>query len=98
MNRDNWAPLVDRFIDDLSRFDYRGRQLDVRENIRFRGGHFPGWIHKNFPNSGCALAIEVKKFFMDEWTGKPNENELNLIKEALSSTIPGVLEELKKLV
>ena len=31
-----WAPVVDGFIDALRQFDYRGRQLDVRENVKFR--------------------------------------------------------------
>jgi len=90
MNRDYWAPVVDRFIAALRDFDYRGRKLDVRENIRFRGGYFPRWIHQNFPVSGCALAIEVKKFFMDEWTGKADMEMVDLITKALHSTIPAV--------
>jgi N-formylglutamate amidohydrolase len=98
MDRVFWAPLVERFISGLSRFNFEGRKLDVRENVRFKGGNFPKWIHDNFPSSGCALAIEVKKNFMDEWTGKVNEKRLKLIKKALESTVPGVLEELGKLL
>jgi N-formylglutamate deformylase len=41
------------------------------------------------------LAIEFKKFFMDEWTGKPDKTQLETINQALQSTIPGVLETLK---
>jgi len=54
MDRQYWAPVVDEFIKSLSNFDYFNRNLDVRENIRFRGGHFPYWVHQNFPESGCA--------------------------------------------
>jgi hypothetical protein len=25
---------------------------------------------------GCAIAVEFKKFFMDEWTGEPDPAEL----------------------
>jgi len=96
MDRDFWSPAVDRFIADLRNFDFLGRKLDVRENVRFRGGNFPRWIHENFPQEGCALAIEFKKFFMDEWTGIPDLRQLAAISDALKSTVPGILEELEK--
>ena len=97
MDRDRWVPVVDRFITDLRQFDYRGRHLDVRENVKFRGGHFPRWIHQQFPDSGCALAIEFKKFFMDEWSGSLFPADHKAILEALRSTVPGVLEEVGRL-
>ena len=97
MDRTRWAPIIERFIADLSSFDFPGRRLDVRENKKFRGGYFPRWIHEKFLRSGCALAIEFKKFFMDEWTGKPDAVQLEAIQRALESTIPGVLEELMKM-
>ncbi len=97
VDRERWGSLLDRFLSDLSSFDFSGRQLDVRENVKFRGGHFSRWIHQTFPGSGCALAIEFKKFFMDEWTGEPYAHQLETIGGALESTIPGVLEELRAL-
>lgn len=97
MNRARWAPVVDRFIAELQHFDFRGRQLDVRENVKFTGGHFPRWIHKQFPDSGCALAIEFKKFFMDEWSGSLYSGEHQAILDALRSCVPGVLEEVRRL-
>ncbi len=97
MDRSKWAHLIDRFISDLSNFNYNNRKLDVRENIKFKGGQFSKWIHQTFPDSACSISIEFKKFFMDEWTGKPDLQQLKEIGLALRSTIPGVLEELKKL-
>ncbi|MCF7811688.1 N-formylglutamate amidohydrolase [bacterium] len=94
MNREFWAPVVDRFISDLRSFNFLGRNLDVRENVKFRGGHFSRWIHENFPNSGCAIAIEFKKFFMNEWTGKLDLKQSEAIKDTLRSTIAGVNEKL----
>ena len=96
MNRSYWDRLVNRFISDLKEFDFRGRHLDVRENIKFKGGYFPRWIHENFNQSVCCLSIEVKKFFMDEWTGDPDYSIINSINRALKSTIPGVVEELSR--
>ena len=91
MNRQKWTPVVDAFSQSLGAYNYMGRKLDVRENVKFEGGHFMRWIHENFPDSACVLSIEFKKFFMDEWTGEPNFKELQEIKHALTQTINPVL-------
>ena len=97
LNRERWGTIVDSFITDLGAFDYLGRQLDVRENVKFRGGQFARWTHEQFPESACVLSIEFKKFFMDEWTGIPDQAQVEAIQEALQSTVPGVLQTLKEL-
>jgi N-formylglutamate amidohydrolase len=97
MDRVFWAPIVDRFIADLREYEFPTGCLDVRENVKFKGGNFPAWVHQTFPRSGCALAIEVKKFFMDEWTGKPDWDLVRAVRDALCSTVPGVLSELARL-
>jgi N-formylglutamate amidohydrolase len=95
MDRSRWGKLVDRFMKELHGFDFQGRSLDVRENVRFKGGYFAQWVHTTFPESGCAWAIEVKKFFMDEWTGKPDREVIATIGKALQSTVAGILRELQ---
>lgn len=97
MDRQKWGPLIQRFMEDLRNFDFMGRHLDVRENIKFRGGQFARWIHESFPNSGCAIAIEFKKFFMDEWTGEPDMMKINTIQRALHATLPGIEKEINVL-
>jgi hypothetical protein len=97
MDRDFWAPVVTGFMDSMRRFEFCGRRLDVRENVKFQGGHFSRWIHETFPGYVCVLAIEVKKFFMDEWTGRPDRTQLGAVRDALRSTVPGVLEELRRM-
>ncbi len=97
LDREKWGNLIDRFIADLREFDFMGRKLDVRENVKFKGGNQVKWLHENFAENGCGLAIEFKKFWMDEWTGEKNEEMVKAIGEALNSTVAGVLEELKKL-
>jgi N-formylglutamate deformylase len=94
LNREYWAPVLDRFITDLCSYNFLSRRLDVRENIKFKGGNFSRWIHQTFPNKVCVLSIEFKKFFMDEWTGNPDKKQVNEIQQALASTIPGILAEL----
>jgi hypothetical protein len=97
MNRELWSPVIDRFITDMRSFNYFDSTLDVRENIKFKGGYFPKYIHEKFPESACVLSVEFKKIFMDEWTGKLFEDKFKLLKDALRHTVPGVLEELAKL-
>jgi len=96
-DRKLWAPVIDRFMADLSSFDYPGGALDVRENVRFRGGHHGRWAHETFPRSACVLSIEVKKIFMDEWTGEADATSVDAVGRAIESTVPGVLEELNRL-
>jgi N-formylglutamate amidohydrolase len=96
MDRSRWGVVVDRLIESLGSHDFLGRRLDVRENVRFFGGNFPRWIHENFPDSVCAPAIEVKKFFMDEWTGEVDEPQRRAVGEALQSAAAAVLEALEQ--
>jgi N-formylglutamate amidohydrolase len=95
LDRERWGPLVDRFMADLHAFETLGRHLDVRENVRFKGGQLSAWVHQKFPESACCLAIEFKKFFMDEWTGRLDPEEFEAIAQALRATFPGLLESLE---
>jgi N-formylglutamate amidohydrolase len=97
MPRARWTPIVDRWLHEMREFDCLGRRLDVRENVKFFGGNVPGWIHQHFPETVCALAIEVKKFFMDEWTGELNRRHHEAIHAALRHAANEVLDELKTL-
>ena len=94
MNRILWNPVVDRFIADLGSFDFCGRHLDVRENIVFRGGNLARWVHTHFSDTVCVIAIEVRKFFMDEWTGKPDQSSIDGLLRAFKSSVWGIYEEL----
>jgi hypothetical protein len=96
MNRQHWANVIDTFIDALRAFDFPGGKLDVRENVKFFGGNHARWAHEHFPDAACVIAIEFKKFFMDEWSGKPDEDCIGAIGEALQSTVPAVLDALKR--
>ncbi len=91
---EKWMPLVYEIQHNLQKFDFFDRNLDVRINIKFAGGHFSRWIHRNFPDSACCLAIEFKKIFMNEWTGEVEKEKFDLLKEALSSTLPEIIENL----
>lgn len=92
MNRRKWAHVVDPFLGALRDYDFDGRHLDVRENVAFEGrGEQTRFIHERFPETGCAIAIEFKKFFMDEWSGWPSRYHLAAMRNMINSTLP-VLE------
>lgn len=92
MDRARWAHVLDPFIDCLRQHKLGGRSLDVRENIAFAGkGEQTRFVHEHFPQTGCAIAVEFKKIFMDEWTGEPDEAAIADLREAIRSSLP-VLE------
>lgn len=77
MPREEWSWLVDPLMAAMAGFDFNGRLLDVRENVAFQGkGEQTRFIHSRYPGRGCAIALEFKKFFMDEWSGAPDLKEV----------------------
>jgi len=94
IDRRRWGGLIDRVAADLREHGVEGRVPDVRENVKFTGGNLVRWINRSFGEDVCALQIEVKKTFMDEWTGQLFEPRFKAIQQALAATIPGVRESL----
>src|SRR5689334_22820885 len=96
MPREDWAWLVDPLMDAMRAFDFNGRRLDVRENVAFEGkGEQTRFIHERYPGRACAVALEFKKFYMDEWTGKPIPEEVAAMRRFIShvaSAAAGLLD------
>ena len=89
MDRARWSYIVDPLIEHLSACEIDGRALDVRENVAFQGkGEQTRFIHEHFPVTGCAIAVEFKKIFMDEWTGKPNLDVLTKLRGMVATAVP----------
>lgn len=78
-----WRREIDRFGQAFRNPDFTGRRLDVRENVKFKGGFFPRWANARFGDKGFAVAVEFKKFFMDEWTGEPLDETVAELARAL---------------
>jgi hypothetical protein len=97
MDLDRCEPVVNCFVDTMRAFNFPGGQLDVRRNVRFRATRFSRWVHENFPGVGISLGIEVKKFFMDEWTGELNPTLHQAIEDALATTVEPIKEILPTL-
>ena len=90
LDRERFGGLVDAFMGALSSHEVPWGRLDVRENVRFRGGHLSQWIHARYPGVGCCLALEFRKSFMDEWTGDVDPDRLAALADALAATVPAV--------
>ncbi|QCU78294.1 N-formylglutamate amidohydrolase [Citricoccus sp. SGAir0253] len=97
LDREPWAPVVDAFMEAMAApvIPATGQRLDVRENVRFWGQNEGRWVHRNFPDTACVLALEFKKTFMDEWTGEVDEAHLAQLADALAGTVPAVTEALR---
>src|SRR5690606_30076322 len=95
MPRERWAGVVDPLMEALAAHDFNGRRLDVRENVAFQGrGELTRFAHAKWPEQGCAIAFEFKKFFMDEWTGEPDPAEV----EAMRGLIAHAVRTLERLL
>lgn len=88
MDRLRWAFIVDPLIAHFQSLSVGGKPLDVRENVAFQGkGEQTRFIHEQFSENGCAIAIEFKKIFMDEWTGKPIDAALWDLRHAIATAV-----------
>ena len=79
-----WHPAVATFVEALGDQLVCGHRLDVRVNVRFRGGFLDHWIAEHYPETACPLAVEFKKVFMDEWTGLCDQAHVSELRDALS--------------
>ena len=91
-----WHPVVETLISTLRGSQADGRPLDVRENVRFQGGHLAQWVHQRYPDTGCAVALEFKKAFMDEWTGTVDLEHVDALADALRAAQDPVRASLKQ--
>ena len=56
----------------------------------FEGRHLARWVHEKYGDVGCALAIELKKVFMDEWSGELDLDRMSQLGDALTASGPVV--------
>jgi N-formylglutamate amidohydrolase len=83
---ERWKGVAEAFIESARQMTFDGRPLDVRENVRFRGRQVAAWVHDRYGEVGCALAIELKKVFMDEWNAEVDQDRLEQLATAIQHT------------
>jgi N-formylglutamate deformylase len=98
LDRDRWAPAVDALGDHLASTQIDGRALDVRENVRFTGGHLSAWVNGRYRGRGGAVAVEFKKVFMDEWSGAVDAAYLATLADAVATAVPRVADAVRRQV
>ncbi len=97
LDRNRFGAVVDAFIQSLSTTGTSSGPLDVRENVRFRGRQLAAWTHARYPDRAIVLALEFKKTFMDEWTGRADRARIDELARALASTIPSLETALREM-
>ncbi len=86
-NSSIWHPVIDAFKQFISSKQFAGRNIDIRENVKFSGGYLSKWINSKYGAHGCVLSIEFRKDFMDEWSGVPNPQAIELLRQLLASSL-----------
>lgn len=94
LSRVHWSGVVDHLIACLRRPLSDGTQLDVRENIKFRGGNFGRWLYERYGEKVCPIALEYKKIFMNEWTGEPDMGMIGRLRAHLENAATEVVKNL----
>jgi N-formylglutamate deformylase len=85
-----WQRVADTFLEVMRTHQAAGESIDARENVKFRGRHVASWVHENYGEIACALAIELKKVWMDEWTGEVDVGRQAALRHALIATVEPV--------
>ena len=84
-----WRHVLDALVEGVRSFEYPGRRLSIGIDVAFQGrGALTRFVHENFPRTGCAIALEVKKFFMDEWTGVPHREHIAALQRLFAALLP----------
>lgn len=96
-NREKWRELIDDFSNSLKHLKLDNKEIDVRENVKFKGGNLAQHILNQYGELGCVISIEFRKDFMDEWTGKVYLEKLALYNKLLKNVLLSMHKYLKKL-
>lgn len=87
---ERWEKVASAFVDAMRRSTLAGEAVDVRRNVKFRGREVARFVHDRYGEVGCALAIEFKKVFMDEWTAVVDERRIGELGRALVDSVAPV--------
>lgn len=96
LDRVRFRPLTQALMHGLREVPVRDSAPDVRANVRYPdGGHFPKWLHARFGSQVCAITLEYKKMFMDEWSATADIVALEALRAGLLNSLDGIREHLK---
>ena len=93
-NDPKWRKLTQAFVDSIEDHTFQSNPIDIRENIKFKGGYLSQHLNKKYGEKGAILSVEFRKDFMDEWTGTPNYQAITEYNTLLKHTLPILQAEL----
>jgi N-formylglutamate amidohydrolase len=96
LDHERWEPVVTGLARHFAGLEVAGHALDVRENVRFAGAHLAKWVNERYEGRGCAVAVEFKKVFMDEWSGTVDEAHLARLREAVATAVVPIADQLAR--
>ena len=97
MPPNRWEHVLRAVESTVRDFDFLGRRLDIRRDVAFQGrGELARFVHAGYPRTGCAIALEVKKFYMDEWTGVPHPADIAALQRLFAALVPTLATALGK--
>lgn len=96
-NHDKWRDLIDEFRSAFNKFKLNDETIDVRENVKFKGGNLAQHIINQYGELGCVLSIEFRKDFMDEWSGEPYMDKIAAINQLLKNVLQSMNSYLQKI-
>ena len=92
----SWDPIVEAFAATMSELPFDDDVLDVRANVKFKGGQMTRWLNDRYQDRGCSIAVEMKKIYMDEWTGQLDESVTAAIGHIIESAAQSVRAALSR--
>ena len=84
VNRELFGNVIDDLFGSLNGLSIAGHPLSVGENVVFKGGGLSRRLSLAYHDQLLFLAIEFKKIFMDEWSGRLYEDILEQLADAFS--------------
>lgn len=86
-NHSKWRDIINEFSKTLQNQTLYGEKIDVRENVKFKGGNLAQHILQQYGELGCVISVEFRKDFMNEWTGEADNNKITACKQLLINTV-----------
>lgn len=86
-NDEKWQHVIEGVLESIQSQQILEEPIDIRENIKFKGGYLAQHILKKHGRHGCVLSIEFRKDFMNEWTGLPYQPVILEYKQLMLRTL-----------
>jgi hypothetical protein len=91
VNRDLFGEVIDNLLFSLSGLSISGHPISVGENVIFKGGGLSNRLSSAYYDQLLFLAIEFKKIFMDEWSGRLFEETIEQLADAFCMGVKQVV-------